>query len=387
MTITSAIFVTALQRGKPLDSTIGPELVIECTINWQDVETYVSHWWEHDGITLSEKTQLASGISSSRYSLSADGFTLTARNLVQSDEGQYVCRINYIEGEKPGDFNARAVANVLITQYLPPVDYPECSLTPTSPFMVGDATLFSCFVDLTSTNVQIMTRLTLVRSDGSSIYLSDTSGFTRLLTAEDNFAEFICTMTSPTFPTASRTCSVGPIIVASPGQPIPVTVPPVPPFRTTATSVTSKTTSSIPQTSLSTNQRLINSTKTASPLQSGDNHLWIIVGAAVGALLIILFLLIALVCWRRRRKSNPDQETQTLHQQRPSTDSIDIGDAIEMRRNAPVDNLYGVPPVPTASYGNDIDEAYSSDDDYPTKPPIREPRMININAAAGASDW
>ena len=141
-------------------------------------------------------------------------YTLTISNPVQEDEGSYKCRIDY-KWKGTHDSLSKDV-DVTIDSYLPPLNYPVCSIRPSQTLSNGNFGEFEC--DVGETNVQITLNLTLQSDDGSITILGNTNvrrylGVRKPVTLQDNMAMFICHMTSQTFHTAYRNCSAGPLTI------------------------------------------------------------------------------------------------------------------------------------------------------------------------------
>ena len=141
---------------------------------------------------------------------------LEISNAVKDDEGVYMCREQYNEnGHTVTD--SRNVS-VVITEYLPPLHHPLCSLKPSSMLEEGSDITFHCLVGDSNPGVKL--QVTLEKPGGCStvigkpVYTENVSVETTV-TKYDNNATFVCQMTSDTFPTANGSCSAGPIMLMS----------------------------------------------------------------------------------------------------------------------------------------------------------------------------
>ncbi len=421
---TLSIFVSAQQINIELNENIGPELLIECTVDFQPTETHLSHRWLFDtGDLISENDRLVVPDESSRYLLARDGYTLNIKNLLKSDEGRYRCQINYKEGDDSPVYTAEGIANVFVLNYLPPVEYPKCELLPPSPYLVGATTSFSCSVE--QTNAEITTQMTLHRSDRTITPLNTPTGtaYTITLSEDDDGAEFQCTMTSPTFPTASRTCSIGPISVARPTTEAPVkttavsfkTTPVVQTSRVVKTSpsviktssvqtnpptkpATTKVASLSPDVSTLSSPVLLTTLKTTSSVGFQN---WPLVGGIAGAFLLLLVLIIilwVLTAKRSHQKPSATRDAPVNHiyyNQTDTTASRSNGEAIQIREDHAMDNnnIYGSTPLYVNDDGNGHDDDPDTDEEtsagrsknhlikMPQMP--ENPRFVYINGDEG----
>ncbi len=151
------------------------------------------------------------GLDSDRYFISR----LFINNAVKEDEGEYWCQQQYNEYNQQKTSNLKVT--VSISNYLPPLNHPLCSVEPSSMLHDGSDVTFRCLIG--DSNPDVKLNLTLEKPDGSStvigepFYTGNTSVETTV-TSDDNNALFVCLMTSDTFPSASRRCSTGPITVS-----------------------------------------------------------------------------------------------------------------------------------------------------------------------------
>ena len=107
---------------------------------------------------------------------------------------------------------------MLMSQYfLPPLNYPLCSIRPNKTVSNGNLVEFKCIIGETTERITL--KWTLQSHDGSIIDLGDGTATESYLsarktvTSEDNNSMFICLMTSETFPTVYRICSAGPLVI------------------------------------------------------------------------------------------------------------------------------------------------------------------------------
>ena len=96
-----------------------------------------------------------------------------------------------------------------VDTYLPPLDFPKCSVEPELGVVNGTDVTFTC--EPGDSNPPVNLNLMLHRPDGSGLLLGAASTTTQV-TAEDNGSVFVCQMKSDTFYRASeRNCSAGPV--------------------------------------------------------------------------------------------------------------------------------------------------------------------------------
>ncbi len=138
---------------------------------------------------------------------------LKISNAVKDDEGVYMCQEQYNENVT----DSRNVS-VTITEYLPPLHHPLCLLEPSNMLQDGSDVTFHCLVG--DSNPAVKLRLTLEKPDGSStpigqLFFTGNASVVKTITTDDNNATFVCLMISDTFPTGSRNCSAGPIMLMS----------------------------------------------------------------------------------------------------------------------------------------------------------------------------
>ena len=144
--------------------------------------------------------------------------TLNINNAVKQDEGLYKCQAQYVQKDNNITSYMDAI-HVSIHQYLPAENYPECSLESANGFFAGNSITFTCLTGNSNPNVTL--RLALNRTDGSEIktgndFYTGNASATVLFPASEDKVTFMCYMTSDTFKTASRMCSVGPFTILSP---------------------------------------------------------------------------------------------------------------------------------------------------------------------------
>ena len=175
-------------------------------------------WIFHDKI-LTQNIEVLANISS-RYSVSylnsfRNDYKLIIKNPVQTDEGNYRCEIEYTSLSNTSSVSK--VHRVKISSYLPPLNYPLCSVQPSTTLTNGRKASFKCKVG--ETTAQITLLLTLQSTNAGYVkHLADGNGtrsinVTETITFQDNNSMFVCRMTSKTFPTAYRNCTVGPLII------------------------------------------------------------------------------------------------------------------------------------------------------------------------------
>ena len=214
---------TTAQTGRVVsvtyDVNIDGSIILLCHTYFQGRASKIDRSWILHGKILVKNTEIFA-IDPLRYGVGYQNngktyvYILTIQNLVQTDAGMYQCRIDYTQNGINYS-NSKAV-DVGIDSYLPPLNYPLCSIKPFQTLSNGNLAEFKCEVG--ETTAQITLKLTLKIDDGSIIDLGDSMA-TRYLsvrktvTLGDNNSMFICQMTSETFPTAYRNCSAGRLII------------------------------------------------------------------------------------------------------------------------------------------------------------------------------
>ena len=209
-------FIQDLDRG-PVETIICnariPPSVGNPTVKWifQDRTLAVNNM-EADPSRYTVSYSYTRNIYHGRFNLKS---ILNIHNLVPEDEGVYKCQIDYT-------LNApqTRVATVEVTgipKYLPSLNYPKCTIEPTTAISAESNATFICRVGNSSPAVNLQLRLQ--RTDGSIIQIGEESYFgnssvTTLVTQNDHNAVFTCHMTSDTFKSAYRNCSAGPITVS-----------------------------------------------------------------------------------------------------------------------------------------------------------------------------
>ena len=94
---------------------------------------------------------------------------LNIRNAVKQDKGWYQCQMRYKQGSNLQTL--METADVTIEQYLPALNYPECSIGPSTVLVHGDLATFNCIVG--DANPPVNLTLTLTRTDGSEHWIGD----------------------------------------------------------------------------------------------------------------------------------------------------------------------------------------------------------------------
>ena len=259
-------------------------ITLRCQIYFSGKASKIDHSWIFHGKNLTKNTDILVR-NPSRYNVryQSNGhngvYTLTISSPVHTDEGKYWCRIDY-RWDGNTYFAPRHV-DVTINSYLPPLNYPLCSIKPFQILSNGNPAEFKCEVG--ATTAQITLNLTLQTNDGFITHLSNTNvssslNVTRTVTLEDNNSMFICEMTSETFPTAYRTCSAGPLIIHGSTT--------IPPEKLTTD------TSKAPQSLITTNLL----TWKSQPGTSNTKLTTLLVGCVLGALIVTLLIIIGVLC-------------------------------------------------------------------------------------------
>ncbi|XP_072020792.1 uncharacterized protein [Amphiura filiformis] len=187
----------------------GPVLNFFCDVQMQCNQC--TYRWIFQNKTLAENNDFL-GADASRYEVDVKlhpngyGSLLRIKNSHQDDGGLYECQVVFGNAHM-----STGMATAVVLLYLPPPAYPKCSITPSSNIIDKTNATFTCLAGTSSQPVNL--RLTLQRQDGSQVELGDQT-VTRIITTDDNYVVFTCHMTSETFPTAYRNCSVGPITVS-----------------------------------------------------------------------------------------------------------------------------------------------------------------------------
>ena len=202
-------------------------------------------------------------------------------NVVKQDEGLYECQAQYLQDNTITTF--KDSINVTITQYLPAQNYPECSLEPLDAFFTGKPVTFTCLTG--DSNPGVTLQLRLESADGSEEQIGSPAyngnASVTIIPPADNNIIFICYMTSETFKTANRNCSVGPIESSSAKSNV----------------VTTQSTSG----------------KEMSPRGTVNASTWGIVGGLIGVFITaVTFIIIILFMRRYYTRSNPMDENITM---------------------------------------------------------------------------
>ena len=194
-------------------------ITLTCQTHISGEASEIDHIWIFNGKFLTKNTDILAK-NPPRYNVKYQNnghdrvYKLTIPNPVQKDEGSYKCRIDY--KWKGTHSSLSKYVDVTIDSYLPPLNYPVCSIRPSQTLSNGTFAEFECEVG--ETNAQITLKLTLQSDNGSITLLGNTNvrrylSVRRPVTLQDNKAMFICQMTSETFPTANRICSAGPLFI------------------------------------------------------------------------------------------------------------------------------------------------------------------------------
>ena len=206
--ISTSVFMTDIYGS--------PGIGIICNIRSPDSFTNIKHAWIFKDVPLAMNDELLSA-DSSRYKVSLatniniHTYILVITNMLKTDAGTYMCHFEYWLDNDNG-FTFRKPAHVNVDTYLPSLDYPQCTITPSTILDDGSFAIFRCIVGETTASITLS--LMLQSSNGIVTYLGNDS-VQRILSPSDNGTMFLCNMTSGTFPTVHRTCSSGPIIVLS----------------------------------------------------------------------------------------------------------------------------------------------------------------------------
>ncbi|XP_072020793.1 uncharacterized protein [Amphiura filiformis] len=315
----------------------GPTVTIWCTAHIPTGSTQNTLTLILDGKMLAVNGDLVQA-DSSRFQVTY----LTARNtvsrliidnVVKADEGLYYCQQQYsLNGQIETHMDSIEVA---LSQYLPPLHHPVCSIQPSTTLFDSSDVTFHCLVGesnpsvkLQLTIVQIGISSTIDRPIGQSFYYGNASVKTTV-TSEDNNALLVCQMTSDTFPTAYRNCSSGPIRIIQ-------TNPPA-----------TKSLSSYSESSSTLHPNSTPSKGNANTISLGQSSLWSIVGGVAGVVLIAVVLIIICVIVRKRSniKNNP----------------VGLSSNLNAVTNNHTENMYSLETI------NDADDyATLSDQQYPS---------------------
>ena len=213
------MIVTACQAQKiqvtseVLDHPNGPLIHLSCSMSGYPVglgTPYVQ--WLFKDVILSENDQVVEG-DRSRYLSLYSQYTHDNVNSVTSslyiyhalkaEEGNYTCCIS-----------SQASTYLQVDSYLPPFDFPKCSIEPELTVVAGTNIMFTC--EPGDSNPPVNLNLMLHRPDGSVLQLgaaNKTRQIMRQVTVEDNGANFVCHMTSDIFHNGTRQCSEGPLTI------------------------------------------------------------------------------------------------------------------------------------------------------------------------------
>ena len=175
------------------------------------------HSWIFDGQILTKNTDIFA-VNPLRYNVT---YQKVSRDIyvykliipipVQTDLGRYQCQLDYTwYGYK---HSAHKDINITINCYLPPLNYPMCSIKPNKTLSNGKVE-FIC--DINEATAQITLKWTLRSDDGSIIDQNEGTATSILdvrktITLGYDNSMFSCEMTSKSFPTAYRNCSAGPL--------------------------------------------------------------------------------------------------------------------------------------------------------------------------------
>ena len=273
-------------------------------------------------------------------------YTLTIPYPIQTDEGWYRCKVDY------GDtYPAEKHVDVQINSYLPPLNYPLCSIRPSQTLSNGKFAEFEC--DIGETNAQITLNLTLQSDNGSIILLGKTNvrrylSVIRPVTLQDNTAIFICHMTSQTFPTAYRNCSAGPLTISAsttkPPEKLTTEASQSPQRLTTTKPLTSTnrpTTSSrkftietypSDPTSASYPSNTTKAKRNYSKTTVRKVFILTLVGCTIGALFFSLLIIICTAVYQRRTSKDVCTVTPPLKSVTKITDAKDNASSAKPRR-------------------------------------------------------
>ena len=190
----------------------GPAILLSCFVSDYPVGLGTPNiQWLFKDVILSKNDKVVEGAQSRylpRYSrYTSDNVTsatsqLYIYNALKADEGNYTCRLNV---------SSQTSIYLQVDSYLPPLDFPKCSIEPQLSVVAGTNITFTC--EPGDSNPPVNLNLTLHRPDGSDSLL-DAATTAIQVTAEDNGTMFTCQMTSDTFHRAPhRNCSAGPLII------------------------------------------------------------------------------------------------------------------------------------------------------------------------------
>ena len=278
------------------------------------------HSWKFGGQTLTKNTNILA-TNPSRYNVGYRNnspkhvYILTIPNPVQTDEGKYQCQFDYTW--YGSTHIASKDVDVTIDSYLPPLNYPLCSIRPNQTVSNGNVVEFKCIIGETTERITL--KWTLQSHDGSITdqnYGTTTSILTAktTVTLQYNNSMFICEMTSETFPTAYRNCSAGPLTIYEEEQYTTEmstqSIKPMTMGSTTEGQRDDSTAESIPP-----NRNNSNRTARKVPVVS-------IVGCAIGALFLSFLIIIGVVCQTGKNTCRATLSLKRMRQINNSSDSV-----------------------------------------------------------------
>ena len=212
-----ADFVTVISKTEQ-NTSFGPILSIYCSLI-SGFCTSCTYRWIFGGKILAENDKLIEA-DPLRYSVwhkynypqRGVGNLLQITNLMKEDAGVYECQL---VDHLTNNTILRSTSTSL-TFYLPASDYPKCSISPSTDITAMTNVTFTCISGMGLPITTLNLNLTLQSQNNSSVELRYGVGditVIRTLTSADDNATFVCEMTSETFPTAYRKCSIGPVTV------------------------------------------------------------------------------------------------------------------------------------------------------------------------------
>ena len=182
-------------------SGYGREVFVTCSYTTAQNISNVSLQWVRNNTILSSNGEIINA-DTSRYRVQGSSTlqSLYIRNTVRQDEGLYTCHLLYRLMPSGPQFNISKSIFLELEDYLPPPEYPVCSLSPGTVFTLGETILFTCTPGEGNPPVTLQIQLPNGEfTSSSTVYWV----VTELLTSY----QFVCTMSSYIFPKANRTCS------------------------------------------------------------------------------------------------------------------------------------------------------------------------------------
>ncbi len=195
------------------DDIYGPVIDITCDTSAIRHQYMYDGYWTFNGKLLLNQWTCS---SSSRYIVESEYVNrITITNAFKQDEGYYTYNCEYYIDGTSNIGRIQNTTYVEIHEYLPPLNYPKCSIEPGLEVTIGTVVTFLC--DPGDSNPPVDFRVQRIKE------FQSTDLNNREIQIFDHSLDgsiFSCDMRSHVFPTASLcNCAIGPLTIVEQSQP------------------------------------------------------------------------------------------------------------------------------------------------------------------------